>query len=50
MSEALQQIYDEMMAPGQMFETTEVEVRGQALRAWKAAPATLRDFWAMTAP
>ena len=49
MSEALQQIYDEMMAPGQMFETTEVEVRGQALRAWKAAPATLRDFWAMTA-
>ena len=49
MSEVLQEIYDEMMAPGQMFELTEVEVRGQSLKAWKSAPQTLRDFWAMTA-
>ena len=37
-----------MTAPGQMFEITEIEVDGVALRAWKSAPASLRDIWMST--
>jgi long-chain acyl-CoA synthetase len=34
----------QLTAPGQMFETIEVEVRGVKVRAWKATPATLVDI------
>ena len=34
-----------LTAPGQMFEITEAEVRGQTLKAWANAPGTLRDMW-----
>lgn len=45
----LAQTRADLCAPGQLFEMEEVEVRGQTLRAWKHAPATLRDFWLATA-
>ncbi len=32
---------------GGMFEITEIEVRGQKLKAYKNAPANLRDIWMM---
>lgn len=39
--------YDEarahLLAPGQLFEIEDVEVRGRWLRAWKAAPQSLRS-------
>ena len=37
------EVHAALTAPGQMFEMQEVTVRGVALRAWKNAPATLRD-------
>lgn len=45
----LKQVFDNLTAPGQMFEITEVDVAGQSLKAWKNAPPTLRDFWLMSA-
>jgi acyl-CoA synthetase (AMP-forming)/AMP-acid ligase II len=45
----LKQVFDTMTAPGQMFEITEVDVAGQALKAWKNAPGSLRDVWLMSA-
>ncbi len=33
-----------LTAPGQMFEMEEVDVRGVHLRAWKSAPASLRQL------
>ena len=45
----LQNVFDAMTAEGQMFEMTEVEVAGQQLRAWKNAPGSLRDIWALSA-
>ena len=41
----LQEVTDELTAPGQLFEITEVEVRGQRIRAWVNAPGSLRDVW-----
>ncbi|MEM1114639.1 MAG: AMP-binding protein [Pseudomonadota bacterium] len=49
MNDVLKSVQEEMMAPGQMFEVTTVEVRGQEVRAWQSAPGTLRDLWALTA-
>ena len=37
-----------MMAPGEMFEVEEVEVKGQQLKAWVNAPGSLRDIWLST--
>ncbi len=34
-----------LAAPGSAYEMTEVEVRGQRLRAWTNGPATLRDVF-----
>ena len=38
-----------LTAPGQMFEITRVDVGGQTLKAWKNAPNSLRDLWALSA-
>jgi acyl-CoA synthetase (AMP-forming)/AMP-acid ligase II len=45
----LKQVFDNLTAPGQMFEITDVEVGGQSLKAWKNAPGSLRDVWALSA-
>ena len=49
MYQELQDTIDQMTAPGQMFAITEVEVNGQALKAWASAPNSLRDIWLSTA-
>jgi len=48
MYKELRETWAAMTAPGQMFEITEIEVDGVALRAWKSAPASLRDIWMST--
>ena len=45
MYKELQQVIDELTAPGQLFEIGEVEVRGQRIRAWANAPGSLREVW-----
>ncbi|MFV2039725.1 MAG: class I adenylate-forming enzyme family protein [Acidimicrobiales bacterium] len=45
----LKDVWRELTGPGGQFEISEVEVRGELLRTYKNAPATLRDFWLMTA-
>lgn len=49
MYDTLNEVIEELTAPGQPFAFSEVEVRGQMLREWNAAPPTLRDFWLATA-
>ncbi|MGJ3629549.1 hypothetical protein AB5I41_26795 [Sphingomonas sp. MMS24-JH45] len=39
----------ELTGPGGAFEIAEIEVRGQHLRAYVHAPATVRDLWLSTA-
>lgn len=45
MYKELQDVIDQLTAPGQMFEISEVEVRGQRIRAWANTPGSLRDVW-----
>ena len=45
MYEELQQVWQELTAPGAPFEVTEVEVRGVRLRAYAGAPPSLREIW-----
>ena len=45
----LAQAWAQMTAPGATFEIGTVEVQGRTLRAYKNAPATVRDFWRSTA-
>ena len=49
MYKALKAAIAEMTAPGQLFEITEVEVRGQRIKSWAIAPASLREVWLNTA-
>lgn len=49
MYKELKEAWGEMTAAGQMFEITDVEVRGQTLKAFANAPANLRDMWLMSA-
>ncbi len=49
MYKELQQAWDELTAPGQLFEMRTIEVRGAPLREYVHAPANLRDFWASSA-
>lgn len=49
MYKELEQTIASMTAPGQMFETTEIEVAGRPMKAWANAPASLRDVWLFTA-
>ena len=41
----LQDTINDMTAPGQMFELTEVQVAGQSLKAWAIASGSLREVW-----
>ena len=45
----LNQVWSELTAPGAAFELTEVEVRGNRLRAWKNAVPSVRELWLSTA-
>ena len=45
----LKRAREELTGPGGQFEVTEVEVRGQMLRAFKNAPPSVREFWLSTA-
>jgi acyl-CoA synthetase (AMP-forming)/AMP-acid ligase II len=49
MFQELKETIAEMTAPGQMFEIAEIEVRGNPVKAWATAPASLRDIWLSTA-
>ncbi|KAA1194245.1 acyl--CoA ligase [Pseudohalioglobus sediminis] len=49
MSDALKAAGEQLMAAGQMFETTEIDVRGAPVRVWRNAPADLGQLWAATA-
>lgn len=49
MYEQIKEALTEITSPGQMFEVTDVEVRGQQLKTWALAPGSLRDFWQITA-
>jgi long-chain acyl-CoA synthetase len=40
--------WDELLAPGTMFETTEVEVRGVPMKVFAAAPPSMRSVWELT--
>ena len=42
---SLAEAHRRLTAPGAPFEMEEVTVRGVVLRAWKAAPPTLRDLF-----
>ena len=44
----LKQAKQELTGPGGTFEIVEIPVRGQMLRAYKNAPATVRDVWLST--
>ena len=43
---SMEEVTAMLTGPGAPFEMTEVEVRGQRLRAWANGPATLRDVFA----
>lgn len=49
MYEELGQAWDELTAPGQLFEVEVLDVRGSPMRCYKHAPASLRDIWLGTA-
>ena len=45
----LREVWNELTAPGQMFEINTVEVAGQPVKSFALAPASLRDVWMSTA-
>jgi len=47
--EELKQTWEEMIAPGQLFEVITQEVRGAPAKCFALAPGSLRDFWLSTA-
>lgn len=49
MYEELKSSWDELMAPGQLFEIETIEVRGSPMRSYALAPGSLRDIWLGTA-
>ena len=49
MYQVLKEVIASMTASGEMFETVNVTVRGQQLKAWANAPASLRDVWLSSA-
>ncbi len=49
MYQELKEVWTELTAPGAQFEITDVEVRGQTLKAYAGAPGSLRDIWALAA-
>jgi long-chain acyl-CoA synthetase len=49
MYKELQQVWEELTAPGEMFEVTTVDVRGHELKVFANATNSLRDIWATSA-
>ena len=49
MYEELNSAWQELTAPGQMFEIKTIEVRGAPMRSYALAPGSLRDIWLGTA-
>ena len=49
MYQALKTVWNELTSPGQPFEITSVEVRGQSIKAYAAAPPSLREMWLASA-
>ena len=49
MYEELNSAWQELTAPGQMFEVKTIEVRGAPMRSYALAPGSLRDIWLSTA-
>ena len=49
MNDVLEQVIQQMTAPGQMFEITQTTVAGQTVNTWVQAPPSLRDLWLSTA-
>lgn len=49
MYEALKTTWNELTAPGQMFEVKTIEVRDAQLRSYALAPPSLREVWLSTA-
>jgi long-chain acyl-CoA synthetase len=49
MYNALKTVWNELTSPGQPFAITSVEVRGQSVKAYAAAPPSLREVWLASA-
>lgn len=49
MYKELSETWDALIAAGSPFEITEVEVRGNPIKTFAAAPPTLRDVWLLSA-
>lgn len=49
MYQQLKDVRQELTGEGGLFQVNEVEVRGQMLKTFAMAPASLRDVWLMTA-
>ena len=49
MYQQLNQVVENMTAPGQMFEVKESEVSGRTMKTWAMAPPSLREIWLSTA-
>jgi long-chain acyl-CoA synthetase len=49
MYEELNSAWNELTAPGQLFEVKTIEVRGSPMRDYAMAPGSLRDIWLGTA-
>ncbi len=49
MYKELKEVWGELTAEGEMFAVTEVEVRGQKLKAFAMAPPSLRELWQLSA-
>jgi len=45
----LKEAWEELTAPGQLFEIETLQVRGSPMRSYKVAPPSLRDIWLSTA-
>ncbi len=45
----LKQVWDMLTSPGQQFEITEVDVRGETIKAYANAPPSLREVWLASA-
>lgn len=49
MYDLYRQVWYELTAPGAPFEVVEVPVRGQTIKAYRNAPANVRDLWLSSA-
>ncbi|MDG1205891.1 MAG: class I adenylate-forming enzyme family protein [Pseudomonadales bacterium] len=49
MYKALRETWDKMISAGEQFEITEIEVRGETIKAYANAPPSLREVWQASA-